>query len=150
MTLAACCCAALLTACAGSGAGPAHPDGWTLQGQGATAYWTDPQHPQERYSATRAANANGTLSDLASQVATNTLLRHRGAKLTKAVPFSACPGEAGLQTFTLPTPQGPAVLQVAFSQWSGAAITASYRRPAKAPDDKRALDAMRRSVCTVP
>lgn len=92
-------------------------------------------------------NPGGSLSDLASQVTTDTLLRHRGAKLQKAEPFPPCPGEAGVQIFALPGP-APAVLQVAFTQWNGTEKIATYQRPAKSPDDPSALDALRKTVCT--
>lgn len=99
---------------------------------------------------TQKANPGGSLSDLASQITTDTLLRYRGAKLQKAEPFAACPGEAGEQTFTVPRAAGPAVLHVAFTQWNDNEKVASYERPAKAPDDPAAMDALRRSVCTNP
>lgn len=97
---------------------------------------------------TRAANSSGTLSDLASQVTTDTLLRNKGARLLKAEPFAPCPGEAGEQTFDVKTSAGPSVLQVAFTQWSGTTTIASYQRPATAPDDPQAIDALRRAVCS--
>lgn len=96
-------------------------------------------------------SAGGSLSDLASQITTDTLLRHRGAKLQKAEPFPACPGEAGEQTFTIPAAHGTAaVLRVAFTVWNGTAKTASYQRPVRAPDDPAAMEALRRTVCTNP
>lgn len=85
---------------------------------------------------------------MASEVTTNTLLRDRGAKLVKAQPYPPCPGEAGLQTFSLSG--GRTVLQVAFTQWTGMAVIASYKRPASAPDDPKASDALRRAVCSSP
>lgn len=85
---------------------------------------------------------------MASEVTLNTILRYKSAKLLKAEPFPACPGEAGRQTFRLPTARGPALLQVAFTQWTGTAVTVSYERPAAEPDRAEATDAMRRSVCS--
>lgn len=96
----------------------------------------------------RTATSTGSLSDLASQVTTDTLLRNRGAKLLKAQPFAPCPGEAGEQTFTLSGPQGAQVLRVGFTQWNGRTTVVSYRRPARAGDDPQALEAMRRSLCS--
>lgn len=95
-------------------------------------------------------SAGESLSDLASQVTTDTLLQYRGAKLRKAEPFPPCPGEAGEQSFTVPAARGAAVLQIAFTVWNGTAKTASYRRPAKAPNDPAAMEALRRTVCTNP
>jgi ABC-type glycerol-3-phosphate transport system substrate-binding protein len=150
LRLAALSCAALLSACAGSGgAGSAHPDGWAAQGRGASAVWVDPQNPRERFDV-QSSTADGSLSDLASAVTTNTVLRHKGARLVRAEPFPACPGEAGWQTFALKTPGGLAVLHVAFTQWNGSQVVASYQRPANLPDDPRAVDALRRDVCSNP
>lgn len=106
--------------------------------------------PGEHFAVKQTPSAGGSLSDLASQVTTDTLLRHRGAKLRKAEPFPPCPGEAGEQTFTVPAAGGPTVLHVAFTVWNGTAKTASYQRPAKAPDDPAAMEALRRAVCTNP
>ncbi|HEY9180860.1 MAG TPA: hypothetical protein VIO32_09070 [Candidatus Baltobacteraceae bacterium] len=121
--LAAFCCAALLSGC--GGADGTVPAGVTI---------------------VRHAGYSGTLSDMASQITTDTLLRNRGAKLLEAQPYRPCPGEAGLQTFALQG--GRTLLQVAFTQWTGTAVTASYRRPAKAPEDPKAADALRRAVCS--
>lgn len=121
-TLAVFCCAALLSGC---GAKSAPPPGVTIVQQ---------------------KNYGGTLSDMASSVTTDTLLRYKGAKLLKAQPFAPCPGEAGMQTFSLDA--GRAVLEVAFTQWSGTAVTASYRRPVTAPEDPKAADALRGAVCS--
>ncbi len=146
--LAALCCAVLLTACSGSRGGPAHPAGWTQRAQGQPTVWIDPNDPSEEYRVTSRPNSSGTLSDMASQVTTDTLLRYKGAELRKAVPFGPCPGEAGIQTFSLPAATGTLTLQVAFTQWNGTAVTAAYQRPASAADDPAALEAMRRSVCS--
>jgi hypothetical protein len=149
---AAALCGALLSACGGQ-PGPhqqAHPDGWKQQGQGADAVWTDPQNPREEYRSSSNPNSTGTLKDLASQVTTNVVLQHKGAKFLKADPYPGCPGEAGLQTFSVPAPGGEDVLRVAFTQWNGAALTASYLRPRSEADNQQALDAMTRTVCTAP
>lgn len=128
ISLAACCFAALPAAC-GSGGQAFQP------------------RPGQHFEFKQAPSAGASLSDLASQVTTDTLLRHRGAKLRKAEPFPPCPGEAGEQTFTLP---GGDVLHIAFTVWNGTAKTAAYQRPARAADDPAAIDALRRVVCTSP
>lgn len=103
----------------------------------------------EHYRITKDASWNGSLKDLASQTAANIVLKYRGAKLLRADPFPACTGEAGLQTFTLPGKGGAAqILRVAFTQWSGPAVTVIYERPRSSPDSKEAVDAMTRSLCT--
>jgi hypothetical protein len=139
----------MLAACA-SGGGTAYPQGWTQHGQGAGAYWTQPEHPQERFSATSTPNPNASLKDLASQITTDTLLSHRGARLLRAQPFPACPGEAGWQSFAVPAGRSRDILHVAFTQWNGTAKTASYERPAGLPDDPSAITAMGRVVCATP
>jgi hypothetical protein len=128
--LAACLCAATLTACAGGAGG------------------TFTARPGEHFTMKRTANSTATLSDLASQVTTDTLLHNKGARLLKAEPFPPCPGEAGDQTFALVTARGPAFLRVAFTQWNGTTTIASYQRPAKASDDPDAVNALRRAVCS--
>jgi hypothetical protein len=130
IVLALCGYAAMLASCAGSG-------GREFKAR-----------PGERFTVKQSPTSSGSLSDLASQVTTDTLLGYKGAKLLGAQPFAPCPGEAGEQTFTLQTGQGPAVLHVAFTQWNGKTTVASYQRPAKAPDDPQAMDALRRGVCT--
>jgi hypothetical protein len=85
---------------------------------------------------------------MASQVTTDVVLRHKGAKLLKAQPFEPCPGEAGLQTFRVREPHGNGLLEVAFTQWNGTAVTAMYERPAKLPADPQAEEALRRAVCS--
>lgn len=92
-------------------------------------------------------NPGASLSDVASQVTTNTVLRYRGAIMRKAEPFGPCPGEAGLQTFTV-SGKPPQVLYVAFTQWNGTEKIASYERPAKASDDPAAIAQLRRVVCS--
>lgn len=128
-SLAALACAALVTACAGGTGGSSAPAGVTV---------------------TREAGYGGTLSDLASQVTTDTVIRNTGAKLQKAEPFAPCPGEAGLQTFELQQKGRRMILKVAFTQWNGTAVRASYLRPAAGADDPKALDALRKAVCSSP
>lgn len=144
-------CGVALAACGGQ-PGPhqqAHPDGWKQQGQGAAPVWVNPQNPREEYRTTSDPHSTGTLKDLASQVTENAVLSHKGAKLVQAVPYPSCPGEAGLQTFSVPSPAGgDNVLRVAFTQWNGAALTASYQRPRSASDNQDALKAMTQTVCT--
>jgi hypothetical protein len=125
-------CATALCSCGGSGA------------QHFTA------RPGEHLRVTRKPTSNGTLSDLASQVTMDTLLGHKGAKLLKAEPFKACPGEAGEQTFRLPASGGPALLHIGFTQWNGKTTIVSYQRPAGGSDDPQALEAMRRELCSNP
>ena len=125
-------CASALYSCGGSGA------------RNFTA------RPGEQFTVTRKPTSNGSLSDLASQVTMNTLLGHKGAKLLKAEPFKACPGEAGEQTFRLPASSGPALLHVGFTQWNGKTTIVSYQRPASGTDDPQAIEAMRRELCSNP
>jgi hypothetical protein len=123
--LAAICGVAVLAGCGGGSGAP--PPGVTIA--------KSPNYP-------------GTLSDLASQVTTDVVLRHKGARLLKAEPYPPCPGEAGLQTFSASAGGRRTVLQVAFTQWTGTAVTASYERPAGAPVDPAAQRALQRAVCS--
>lgn len=143
-----CFAGALLAGCGGSAA-PPHPKGWTAQGTGTGTVWIDPANPRERYRYSR-KSAGGELGDLASAVTTNTLLRYKASKLLKGVPFPACPGEAGLQTFSLKGSQGPGILEVAFAKWNGNTTVASYERPAAAAQDPAAESALRAAVCNTP
>lgn len=120
----------MLVSCGGSGSG-----GFTAR-------------PGESVTVTHPAGPSGSLSDLASQVTTDTLLRRKGARLLRAVPFAPCPGEAGEQTFSVPSGHGADVLHVAFTQWNGKTTIASYERPANASDDPSAVDALRKAVCS--
>lgn len=95
-------------------------------------------------------NYSGTLQDLASQVPVNVILQHKGAKLVSSVPFDPCPGEAGLDRFSLPSASGHGkdILEVAFTNWNGNATIASYQRFATTAENPAALSAMRHAVCS--
>ncbi len=151
MKIAALLGVALVAACGGQ-PGPhvqAHPDGWTQQSHGkGNPVWFNPKAPREQYSTASNPHFSGTLQNLASAITTNTLLSHKGAKFVRSDPFPACPGEAGIQTFRIPGTKGEDVLRVAFTQWNGAALTASYQRPISSPENTDALHAMTRTVCT--
>lgn len=148
--------AVLLTSGCGGIPGPhvrAHPAGWKEQAaKGANPVWFNPQRPREQYMSFRQEHFNGSLKDLASLTTTNVILRHRGSRYVNGVPLPACPGEAGLQTYTLPAGAGhPSdLLKVAFTVWNNTAITIEYERPSKASDSKSAMQAMAESVCTAP
>lgn len=148
---AACATALLLAACGGQGGsgGQAHPDGWRAQTQGKTTAWIDPKDPRQRYAVSSDPKSAGTLADLGAKITVDTLLRNKGAKLVRpAMPYPGCPGEAGLQTFSLPDRDPKGILRVAYTQWSGKAVTAGYVRPADVPDDPAAVNALTRAVCS--
>jgi len=90
---------------------------------------------------------SGSLSDLASQITIRVLLEHRGAKFQGSVPFSSCPGAAGLATFVLPAQR--VTLQEGFSVQSGRAVTVAYVRPVGAPVDPNVTQAMQNELCSV-
>lgn len=104
----------------------------------------NPAKPAERYGVTLQQNYQGSLKDLASQLTTGTILQYKGAKFVRSVPYPDCPGEAGLQTFALPS---GAELEAAFTVWNGTTAVADYVRPPGAPEDPNVHDAMRRTVC---
>lgn len=93
------------------------------------------------YSATP---TTGSLTDLASSQAVDTVEQNRGSRLVRSVPFSGCPAEAGLATYTLARGR---VLEIAFSVNNGQAVVAKYERPAAVADAPAALAALRQAVC---
>lgn len=134
-------------ACGGNGTpgGPAHPDGWTKSVRAGTETWTKPNTPAETF-VYSSAPSSGTTKDLASQITLDVVLKHHG-KLLKTVAFAPCPGEAGLQTYSVP----PATtLLVAYAVYNDKQLTVNYARHNGTPEDPAAMDAMRRSVCTAP
>ncbi len=140
-------CASLITGCGAQGGqgSAAHPDGWKAQGK----VWIDPRNPREQFSAVSNSNSGGaSLSDLASQVTTDALLTHKGARLLRSDRFPGCPGEAGLQSFAVTGPHETDVLRVAFTQWNGNAVIGSYQRPAAISDDPAAVMALTQAVCS--
>ena len=141
ITLAA--CAALFSGCGGPG-DSSGPRGWVHDSDG---LWTNRRSQHDRFTAV-SAPFDGTLKDLASQITTDVVLRNRGQYI-RGVPFARCPGEAGLQTFTLGKAR-TLFLQVAFSVQNGRRVQASYQRGADEPDDPAAIDAMAANVCVMP
>jgi hypothetical protein len=140
--------AALLFAVAGCGGngtpgGPAHPDGWTKTTQTGVETWTKPNAANQTF-VYSSKPFDGTTKDLASQITLDIVLKRHG-KLLRTVAFAPCPGEAGLQTYRIP----PAtLLLIAYAAYGDKALTATYTRPASAPEDPAALAAMQKSVCT--
>ncbi len=129
---------AALGACA---SGPPHPQGWQL---GSNGTWTTTSGAGVEWYRYRSYATQGSLSDLASSQAVETVQRYRGARLLRSIPFSACPGEAGVATYNLPHRR---VLEVAFSVNSGMAIRAEYERPASVVDAAAVTAAFRQAVC---
>jgi len=114
---------------------------------GASAAWTTGSGAslqEYRYSKPQFA---GTLSDLASQVTISALMQHQGAKFQGSVPFSPCPGAAGVATFLLPRQHE--TLQEGFSVQSGRAARVSYLRPIGTPVDSNVVQAMQNALCSL-
>ncbi len=97
----------------------------------------------ERFSM-KSTPTQGTLSDLASKQAVDTVEQIHGARLIRSVPFGRCPGEAGLATYSLP---GRRTLEIAFSINDGKAVVARYERPTSIGDSPAAKQALRQAVC---
>jgi hypothetical protein len=138
IALAAC----ALTFVAGCATPSNGPNGWRPIA-GANNAWvlgTDGAMQEYRYDAT---SFGGGLQDLASQVAVDGLTRYHGAHFTSR-PFAPCPGSAGVATFAL---RNRMTLQEAFAVHDGRAIRIRYLRPAGAPVDRNAFDAMQRTLC---
>jgi hypothetical protein len=85
---------------------------------------------------------------MSARVTIDTLLTHKGAKLLKSGAYPGCPGEAGLQSFRAVEPKGDRIMRVAYTQWSGNAVTAVYVRPERVPDDPAAVSALTHAVCS--
>lgn len=140
---------ALLAATGGCGGGsgtpgePSHPAGWTKSMQNGVETWSKPNSPAQVFTAT-SKPFDGTTKDLASQITLDTVLKRHG-KLLRTVAFPPCPGEAGVQTYSIPP---STLLTIAYAAYGDKALTASYSRPKNAPEDPAATDAMRSTVCT--
>jgi len=135
----------LLAAC-GGGESSAAPKDWKPM-PGASDAWSNGSGSgiQEYHYARKPFS--GTLSDLASTVTIDALLRHRGAKSSGNVPFAACPGLAGVATFAL---SDGGILQEGFTVRNGISLRISYSRPAGSPVDPNAAAAMQRALCSRP
>lgn len=129
-----------LSACKGASLGP---KGWQPI-PGASAAWTlGTGEAQQQYSLTRQPYS-GMLHDLASSVTIDVLLRHSGARLHGSLPLAACPGAAGIATFSL---RGGKLLQEGFAVHDGQATRAAYIRPEEAPSDPAVAGAMQNALC---
>ena len=84
------------------------------------------------------------LQDLASAVAIDVLLQHRGAKLRSSEPFAPCPAAAGVATVSLP--EG-ATLMEGFAVRDAVAVRTVYRLPAGAQPDPNVQIAMQNVLC---
>jgi hypothetical protein len=129
--------------CAGSSDGP---KGWKPV-PGASAAWTTGSSGQstQEYSYVK-ARFGGGLQDLASQVTIDNLMHHRGARFLGSVPFAACPGAAGVASFSLPN---QTTVQEGFAVHDGQAVRVRYVRPSGAKADPSATQAMQGVLCTV-
>jgi hypothetical protein len=135
---------ALLNAC--SGGGSAAPKDWHPVA-GTTGAWTSGSGSQTQEYRYGAATFGGTLQDLASQVTIDALTGNRGAKLQSSNPFGPCPGAAGVATFRLADRK---TLEAGFAVRNGQAVRVRYVRPAGAPADRNALQAMQYVLCVPP
>lgn len=132
-----------LTAC---GSPSLKPAGWQPI-PGAKSGWTTGTGADTQIYLYASRSFGGTLQDLASQEAVNVLLRYRGAKFRGSEPFAPCPGAAGVATFRL---EGSRVLQRGFAVQNAKAIETTYLRPAAAPVDAAATEAMKAALCAAP
>ncbi len=135
--------AVALYAC-GGGASAAPKDWRPVAGQ--RNAWTNAGGSQQyRYETTA---FGGTLSDLASQVTIEALMKNPGAKLQGSnKPFPPCPGAAGVATFRL---RGGHLLAEGFAVQDNRAVRSYYARPDGAPDDPNVLQAMQSVLCKPP
>lgn len=132
----------MLAACSGSSPKPA---GWQPIA-GTQGGWTTGTGANTQIYLYATRSFGGTLQDLASQEAVNVLLRNRGAKFQGSDPFAPCPGAAAVATFKLP---GSRVLERGFSVQNGQTVEVTYVRPAGAPADAAATEAMKGALCAL-
>jgi len=137
--------AAVVSLCACGGGGSAAPKNWRPVAGHRNA-WTNASGTQQyNYDA---APFGGTLSDLASQVTIDALMKNRGAKLQGSnKPFPACPGAAGVATFRL---GGGRLLAEGFAVRDNQAVRTYYLRPMAAQADTDVVDAMQNVLCNPP
>jgi hypothetical protein len=113
---------------------------------GATSAWyTGSGTTAQDYSYAK-KNFSGSLQDLASQVTIDNLMGHRGARFLGSVPFPACPGAAGVASFSLAEGR---TLQQGFAVRDGRAIRTTYLRPAGTSADPNVTQAMQTALCTL-
>jgi hypothetical protein len=132
---------ASLCACAGGGS-PA-PKNWRPVAGEAHA-WTNGSGSEYRYDV---VPFGGSLSDLASQVTIDALIKNRGAKLQSSNPLPACPGAAGVATFRLASGE---ILAEGFAVSNNHALRAHYLRPARARADPDVMQAIQSLLCQPP
>lgn len=134
--------ALLLAACSGDSNAP---KGWQPV-SGAAAAWSTGDGPNRQDYSVESAPFAGTLKDLASRVTIDELLRNHGAKLQGSLPYSRCPGAAGVATFTLAS---HSTLQEGFAVRNGRSIRTRYTRPGGAPPDPAIAPAMESALCAL-
>ncbi|MGA9944920.1 MAG: hypothetical protein WBE79_00125 [Candidatus Cybelea sp.] len=128
--------------CAGSSDGP---KGWKPVPGASGAWTTGSGETAQQYSYVKTPFGGG-LQDLASQVTIDNLMRHRGARFHGSVPFPACPGAAGVASFSLPD---QTTVQEGFAVHDGQAVRVRYVRPTGAKADPSATQAMESVLCAV-
>ncbi len=134
---------ALCAAAACASTGSLAPANWQPVGGTANAWTKGTGAAQQAYRYERKP-FGGTLSDLASRATIDALTAHRGARLQRSTPLTACPGAAGVATFALP---GRQLLEEAFSVRDGHAVIVRYIRPAGTPADAAAVAVMTNALC---
>lgn len=136
-----------LTACGGTG-GPVAPKGWHELAKDANGTtYADPADDRRTLTVSAATPYDGTLKDLSTRLTIDAVLHEPRTKLERATTFEPCPGEAGLLIFRRSTTP-PKAMEIAFTQWNGKAVSATYRGPAGAPPGDAVIAAMRSAVCS--
>jgi hypothetical protein len=119
------------------------PSGWQPAGSTHGAWRRGSGATLQTYTYT-IRDFSGMLPDLASEVAIDVVLQHRGSKLRSSNPLGPCPGAAGLATFTLPANE---TLEEGFAVHDGQARRATYVRPSGAAADPAVATAMQNLLC---
>lgn len=145
MTAAAIALCACLAGCGGGGSSA--PGGWRVVTKNAAqTVYADSADPKRTLSVSAPVTYGGSLKDLSTKLTIDTVLRVPGAKMEQATMFPPCPGEAGLLIFT--RAKTPERIEIAFTQWNGKAVTATYRAPSGAKPGKAVTQRMRQAVCS--
>lgn len=114
---------------------------------GASAAWTSGSGAKAQEYRYLQRPFGGALQDLASSVTVDVLLHQRGAKLEGSVPFTPCPGTAGVATFAL---REGRTLEEGFAARDNRAVQTTYLRPSGTPADPAVIAAMQNALCIAP
>lgn len=139
-------CAALVALlCACSGRSSVGPEGWTKVSANSTTWTLGEGSTQQIYRLERAP-FTGSLAALGARQTIAVVLGGHGVRLRSTVPFPACPGAAGVATFS----SGAQIIESAYAVLDGNAVTIRYERPKSFAESPAVQAAMQRTLCAPP